>query len=226
MVAFAGRKYAARSTPIFVSNTSVTVSSFTLVRIDKRTTMSAIPKHVADEFRILLLLDDDSSAGARVQQRQTSKPALEEGRLRCLLRQIKLRLPWQTDMRHPDAELQEPRACRLQRRHPAGFLRHGQARVGSELVVRGVQPEAVLPLRALLKPQGHPERPVQQDLLGCFGAAIVYSPPCSLLFFLSVAPVPHVVLASHSFSCRPPRLLVSRPVLTLSELYRCPLVSF
>lgn len=70
MVAFAGRKYAARSIPIFVSNTSVTVSSFTLVRIDKRTTMSAIPKHVADEFRILLLLDD-SSAGARVQQRQT-----------------------------------------------------------------------------------------------------------------------------------------------------------
>lgn len=31
MVAFAGRKYAARSIPIFVSNTSVTVSSFTLV---------------------------------------------------------------------------------------------------------------------------------------------------------------------------------------------------
>jgi len=31
MVAFAGRKYAARSAPIFVSNTSVTVSSFTLV---------------------------------------------------------------------------------------------------------------------------------------------------------------------------------------------------
>ncbi|XP_066326152.1 uncharacterized protein [Miscanthus floridulus] len=31
MVAFAGRKYAARSVPIFVSNTSVTVSSFTLV---------------------------------------------------------------------------------------------------------------------------------------------------------------------------------------------------
>lgn len=31
MVAFAGRKYAARSQPVFVSNSSVTVSSFTLV---------------------------------------------------------------------------------------------------------------------------------------------------------------------------------------------------
>lgn len=31
MVAFAGRKYAARSAPVFVSNSSVTVSSFTLV---------------------------------------------------------------------------------------------------------------------------------------------------------------------------------------------------
>lgn len=31
MVAFAGRKYAARSKPIFVASSSYTVSSFTLV---------------------------------------------------------------------------------------------------------------------------------------------------------------------------------------------------
>lgn len=39
MVAFAGRKYAARSPPIFVSNSSVTVSSFTLVGNCKYTIM-------------------------------------------------------------------------------------------------------------------------------------------------------------------------------------------
>lgn len=32
MVAFAGRKYAARSPPVFVSNSSYTVTGFTLVR--------------------------------------------------------------------------------------------------------------------------------------------------------------------------------------------------
>ena len=34
-------------------------------------------------------------------------------------------------------------------------------------MVRGVQPAAILPLRALLQPEGHPDRPVQQVLLGC-----------------------------------------------------------
>lgn len=33
MVAFAGRKYAARSIPAFVANSTYTVTSFTLVRI-------------------------------------------------------------------------------------------------------------------------------------------------------------------------------------------------
>lgn len=37
MVAFAGRKYAARSPPVFVSNSSYTVTSFTLVRSITRT---------------------------------------------------------------------------------------------------------------------------------------------------------------------------------------------
>jgi hypothetical protein len=51
MVAFAGRKYAARSIPIFVSNTSVTVSSFTLVRFDKHDAiMSSISKHATEKF--------------------------------------------------------------------------------------------------------------------------------------------------------------------------------
>jgi hypothetical protein len=100
-----------------------------------------------------------------------------------LLWQVKLCLPWQTNMRYQDAELQKPRACRLQHRHPGGFLWYRQARVGSELMVRSVQPEAILPVWALLKPQGHRERPVQQDLLGWFDAAIVYSlllPPLSV----------------------------------------------
>ena len=35
MVAFAGRKYAARSLPTFVANGTYTVTSFTLVSIDK-----------------------------------------------------------------------------------------------------------------------------------------------------------------------------------------------
>lgn len=92
-----------------------------------------------------------------------------------MLWQVKLCLSWQTNMRYQDAELQDPGACRLQHRHPAGFLWYGQARVSSEFMVRSLQPEAILPVWALLKPQGLPERPVQQDLLGCFGAAIVYS---------------------------------------------------
>uniref|UniRef100_A0A0A9DZ87 Uncharacterized protein n=1 Tax=Arundo donax TaxID=35708 RepID=A0A0A9DZ87_ARUDO len=41
IVALAGRKYAARSVPIFVSNSSVTVSSFTLVRNYKLLSCSA-----------------------------------------------------------------------------------------------------------------------------------------------------------------------------------------
>jgi hypothetical protein len=42
MVAFAGRKYAARSAPVFVSNSSFTVSSFTLVWSYKFTIMSSM----------------------------------------------------------------------------------------------------------------------------------------------------------------------------------------
>jgi len=72
-----------------------------------------------------------------------------------------------TNLCYQNTKLQDPRSRRLQHRHPAGFLRHRQAWVGSELMVRGVQPAAILPLRALLQPEGHPDRPVQQVLLGC-----------------------------------------------------------
>lgn len=173
MVAFAGRKYAARSAPIFVSNSSFTVSSFTLVWSYKfRLCLASV--------NLRLRNSDDSSLGSWVQKRQTSKLALEEGWLWCLYGQVKLCLPRETNLRYQNTELQDPRACRLQHRHPAGLLRHWQTRVSSKLMVWGGQPATILPVWALLQPQGHPEWPVQQVLLGCL-AWPLFILPCLIL---------------------------------------------
>ena len=62
------------------------------------------------------------------------------------------------ELRDQDVELQgqRQRAGGVQPRDTARLLRHRQARGRAQLVVRGVEAEAVLPLWALLRPQGLP----------------------------------------------------------------------
>lgn len=166
MVAFAGRKYAARSAPVFVGNNSYTVTSFTLVRRPK--TVSRLLNH----YRVTLYYSLRSPltialavSGAGVPEGQAGEPVLEGRRLQVVLRARGLRVRGQ-ELCCEDDELQgQGRAVGLQPRDPARVLGHGQARGRAQLVVRGVQAPAVLPVRALLRPQGLSGQPVQQLLL-------------------------------------------------------------
>lgn len=135
MVAFAGRKYAARSIPAFVANATYTVTSFTLVSKYARILIELgsgigifFSSHCDSWFYMVWSEWDLCYAGAWVQQGEAAEPVLEKGRVLQMFREHRPCLPQQSGLCIQDLQLQNPwRLCGLQPWDPIGIFRHRQA---------------------------------------------------------------------------------------------------